>query len=90
MPPFANQSTPHFSNLPLSAVYIHFGPDCSRNNPGSYAIMKQMEMAEKTERKYRYLGMYVTKHTHLNYKSGSLVMQRLIDGYWVTFEADQS
>lgn len=76
------------STRSLSAVYTHFDPEYSRYSLGTYAILKQIEMAEKSQRKYVYLGMYVQQNSHLNYKSRFLVQQRLIDGAWVTFEKE--
>jgi arginyl-tRNA--protein-N-Asp/Glu arginylyltransferase len=69
----------------LSAVYTHFDPDYARFSLGTYAILKQVLMAEQTQRRYVYLGMYVAENSHLNYKSRFLVQERLVRGQWVRF-----
>lgn len=66
----------------LSAVYTHFDPDFERYSLGTYAVLKQIEYAVKTERPYVYLGMYVAQNRHLNYKARFVPQQRLIAGVW--------
>jgi arginyl-tRNA--protein-N-Asp/Glu arginylyltransferase len=72
----------------LSAVYTHFDPDFSRYSLGTYAVLKQIEYAVKTERPYVYLGMYVAQNRHLNYKARFVPQQRLIAGVWHDFGAE--
>lgn len=72
----------------LSAVYTHFDPDYSRFSLGTYAILKQITMAEQTQRRHVYLGMYVAENSHLNYKSRFLVQERLVQGKWVRFQGN--
>ncbi|MEM9645031.1 MAG: arginyltransferase [Planctomycetota bacterium] len=67
----------------LSAVYTMFDPDYSRFSPGTYAILKQIEFAQRTGRQYVYLGMYVGNNRHLNYKSRYQPQERLEQGVWV-------
>jgi arginine-tRNA-protein transferase len=70
----------------LSAVYTYFDPQFEKLSLGTYAILKQMQLAENTGRKYVYLGLYVAENQHLNYKARFTPQERLIDGRWVTFE----
>lgn len=70
----------------LSAVYTYFDPRFEKLSLGTYAILKQIQMAENTNRKYVYLGLYVSENQHLNYKARFTPQERLIDGVWVTFE----
>jgi arginyl-tRNA--protein-N-Asp/Glu arginylyltransferase len=70
----------------LSAVYTYFDPQFEKLSLGTYAILKQMQLAENTGRKYVYLGLYVAENQHLNYKARFTPQERLIDGQWVTFE----
>lgn len=72
----------------LSAVYTQFDPDFARYSLGTYAVLKQIEYAAKTERPYVYLGMYVAQNRHLNYKARFLPQQRLIAGEWHDFASD--
>lgn len=72
----------------LSAVYTHFEPEFARYSLGTYAVLKQIEYAVKTERPYVYLGMYVAQNRHLNYKARFVPQQRLIAGVWHDFGAE--
>ncbi|EMI19415.1 Arginine-tRNA-protein transferase, predicted, prokaryotic [Rhodopirellula maiorica SM1] len=69
-----------------SAVYTHFRPEHGRYSLGTYAVLKQIEWAAATGRRYVYLGMYVAENDHLNYKSRFKPQQRLIDGKWIDFD----
>lgn len=73
----------------LSAVYTYFNPDYSKLSIGSYSILKQFQIAQKTDRQYVYLGMYVAANPHLNYKARFLPQERFVGGQWVLFEPDQ-
>ncbi|WP_164104627.1 arginyltransferase [Candidatus Laterigemmans baculatus] len=66
----------------LSAVYCFFDPDCAKLSLGTYSILKQIELAAATSRRYVYLGMYVAGNPHLNYKSRFVPQERRIDGRW--------
>lgn len=70
----------------LSAVYTYFDPAFEKLSLGSYAILKQIQLAESTGRKYVYLGMYVAENRHLNYKARFLPQERLVEGQWVPCE----
>ncbi|TWU10184.1 arginyl-tRNA-protein transferase [Allorhodopirellula heiligendammensis] len=67
----------------VSAVYTHFDPAASRYSPGTLGVLKQLEWAAKHQRRWVYLGLYVSSNPHLNYKSRYLPQQRLIHGEWV-------
>lgn len=72
--------------ISLSAVYTFFDPNHSRYSLGTYAILKQFEFALSSQRKYVYLGMYVAKNSHLNYKSRFTPQERFINGHWQWFD----
>lgn len=72
----------------ISAVYTHFDPHASRYSLGTYAILRQMEYAIATGRRYVYLGMYVEENSHLNYKARFQPQQRLDDGEWRDISVD--
>lgn len=65
-----------------SAVYTHFDPTMGRYSLGTYAILKQIEFARDTDRRYVYLGMYVADNNHLNYKARFAPQERLIGEAW--------
>lgn len=68
-----------------SAVYTHFDPAASRYSLGTFAILKQVQWARRTGRRYVYLGMYVRDNQHLNYKARFLPQQRLEGDEWITY-----
>lgn len=70
----------------LSAVYCFFDPEYSALSPGTYAIMKQVELAQCSRKQWLYLGMYVAKNRHLNYKSRFGPNQRWVNEQWVLFD----
>ncbi len=70
----------------LSAVYTYFDPQLEKLSLGTYAILKLLQFAESTGRKYVYLGLYVAENRHLNYKARFTPQERLIDGEWVSFQ----
>ncbi len=74
----------------LSAVYTYFDPDARRWSIGTYAILKQWQLARETGRRWLYLGMLVESNPHLNYKAKFVPQQRLIDGQWRWFPGPAS
>ena len=69
-----------------SAVYTHFDPAAARYRLGTYAILKQIEWARDSGRRFVYLGMYVASNRHLNYKARFMPQQRLCHGRWTDFD----
>lgn len=69
----------------LSAVYCFFDPDASIYSPGTYAILKQLQIARHLGLRWLYLGLYVEANAHLNYKAKFRPHQRLIRGVWNNF-----
>ena len=69
-----------------SAVYTHFDPGASRYSLGTLAVLKQIEWAKRSGRRFVYLGMYVAANRHLNYKARFLPQQRLCGGQWIDFD----
>ena len=70
-----------------SAVYTHFDPAAGRYSLGTLAVLKQIQFAQRTGRRFVYLGMYVAANRHLNYKARFGPQQRLDGGNWVTHGA---
>jgi len=69
----------------FSAVYCFFDPAASHFSPGTYAILKQIELAQLNQRQWLYLGLYVSANRHLNYKARFRPHQRRQAGEWVDF-----
>ena len=70
----------------VSAVYTFFDPQHHRLSPGTYALLKSIQWAAQSGRKYVYLGMYVSDNRHLNYKARFSPQQRLVDGQWTNID----
>lgn len=70
----------------LSAVYCSFDPELPQLSLGTYAILKQLELARAEGRRHLYLGLYIAAHPHMRYKGGFLPHERLVDGAWRRFE----
>jgi arginine-tRNA-protein transferase len=70
----------------LSAVYTFFDPFYSDYSIGTYAVLKQMELAKSLGKDLVYLGMYVADNQHLRYKGRYSPQERLIDGRWTRFD----
>jgi arginine-tRNA-protein transferase len=66
-----------------SAVYTFFDPAEHHYSLGTFAILKQIQWAQRSGRRYVYLGMYVAANRHLNYKARFAPQQRLVDDQWV-------
>jgi len=70
----------------LSAVYFYWDPRCTMLSPGTYSIMKQVELCRQLELRYLYLGLYIHRCKAMAYKGRYLPHQRRIDGRWRTFD----
>jgi leucyl-tRNA---protein transferase len=83
-------ATVDVGNTSLSAVYCYFDTDHERLSLGTYSILKQIEFALDTSRRYLYLGMYVAENSHLNYKARFLPQQRMLADKWISFDDNGS
>ena len=70
----------------LSAVYFYWDPQFSELSPGTYSIMKQVELCKRLGLQYLYLGLYIARSAPMSYKSRFKPHQRLVKGDWETFE----
>ena len=75
-----------FGQDSVSAVYTFFDPALHRFSLGTYALLKTIQRARQSQRKFVYLGMYVAENRHLNYKARFSPQQRLIRGEWVDID----
>ncbi len=69
----------------LSAVYFYWNPAFQALSPGSYSIMKQIELCKRLGLRYLYLGLYIGACKPMAYKGRFLPHQRLIGGEWREF-----
>ncbi|MBC7174331.1 MAG: arginyltransferase [Polyangiaceae bacterium] len=67
----------------LSAVYCFYDPAFGRFSPGTYSILKQLELCRSWGFRYLYLGLHVQGSSVMAYKSRFLPHERLLGGEWV-------
>jgi arginyl-tRNA--protein-N-Asp/Glu arginylyltransferase len=67
-----------------SSVYFYFEPsaEVSKLSPGVFSVLQEILFCRMTQRKYYYLGLYVSDCPRLNYKANYGPHERLIDGVW--------
>jgi leucyl-tRNA---protein transferase len=73
----------------LSAVYCYFDPTDARLSPGTYSILKMIEICQRWRLRYLYLGLYVKGCKPMEYKARFLPHERLIGGTWRRFARDE-
>ena len=67
----------------ISAVYTFFDPDESARSLGTYAILRQVELARRRGVPWLYLGFWIDGHPKMDYKRRFRPLQiRTADG-WV-------
>ena len=72
----------------LSAVYTYFDPDDSRLGPGVFAILLQLELCERWDLPWLYLGLHVQGCAPMQYKTQYYPHERLLKGRWERFTKD--
>jgi arginyl-tRNA--protein-N-Asp/Glu arginylyltransferase len=70
----------------LSAVYCFYDPGAARLSPGTYSILKQVELCRTWNHRFLYLGLYVADCKSMRYKAAYVPHERLIGGVWQRFE----
>ena len=70
----------------LSAVYCFYDPDFEKLSPGTYSILKQLELCERWGLRYLYLGLYIVDCDAMAYKARYLPHERLLGGRWVVVQ----
>ncbi|MGA9332971.1 MAG: arginyltransferase [Rudaea sp.] len=66
----------------LSAVYTFFDPDESARGLGTYAILRQIQLAREHAVPYLYLGFWIDGHAKMDYKSHFRPLQLLNHDGW--------
>ncbi|THB72411.1 MAG: arginyltransferase [Gammaproteobacteria bacterium] len=66
----------------ISAVYSFFDPDYPKRSLGNYLILKQIELNNKINQEYLYLGYWIEKSQKMNYKADYKPHQLFIEGKW--------
>lgn len=70
--------------LAMSSVYFYFDPDpeIARLSPGVYSVLQEIALAQRTHRRYHYLGLWVGACPQLAYKANYHPHEILVDGDW--------
>ncbi|TDF42110.1 arginyltransferase [Alteromonadaceae bacterium M269] len=66
----------------LSALYTFFIPEFENRSLGTWAILKQIELAKDLQKQYLYLGYQIDECRKMNYKSKFKPNERFIDNTW--------
>lgn len=66
----------------LSAVYFYWDPAHAKRSPGTYSVLKQIELCQKLGLRHLYLGLYIGACEAMAYKSRFVPHERLIDDAW--------
>ena len=66
----------------LSAVYTFFDPDEGARSLGSYAILRQIELARERALPHLYLGYWIADSGKMDYKANFRPHELLRDGSW--------
>ena len=69
-----------------SSVYFYFDPDLPRRSLGTLSVLAEVEWLRQQGKQFYYLGLYIEKSPHMNYKARFRPHERLVDGEWVRFE----
>lgn len=68
-----------------SAFYCFYDPDYRDNSLGKFAVLTQLDLADKHQIDCLYLGYYIEACQKMNYKTQFNPHQRFIDGEWKNF-----
>jgi len=70
----------------LSSVYTYFDPLKSRQSPGLYAILWQLEYASSLDLQYVYLGYWIKQSRKMNYKISFRPIELHMKDHWVRLD----
>ena len=83
--PVALAVTDHLHNA-TSAVYTFFDPDLERRSLGTYAVLRQIELAQDMGCEWLYLGYWIPGSRKMQYKSRFRPIQAYYEGRWQPIE----
>lgn len=72
----------------LSAVYTFFDPDEARRSLGTYAILREIDIARANGQRYLYLGYWVPGSPKMDYKRRFRPLEILGHNGWQRLESD--
>ncbi|HET9034044.1 MAG TPA: arginyltransferase [Dokdonella sp.] len=76
-----------FCDSGLSAVYTFYDPDVCERSLGTFAILKQIEIARQRGLAHVYLGFWIDGHPKMDYKMRFKPIEILRNGVWATRQA---
>lgn len=74
-----------FVNDAASAFYTFFDPQLDKRSLGTFAILKQLELARQQNLSWLYLGYWIGDSDKMRYKSQFSALQQF-DGQWRPFD----
>lgn len=72
-----------FCQAGLSAVYTFYEPAEAERGLGTYAILRQIELARLHQRTHLYLGFWIRGHAKMDYKARFQPLEILRAGQWL-------
>jgi arginine-tRNA-protein transferase len=70
----------------ISAVYTFYDPDLGRRSLGTYAVLRQIKLAQDMGCDWLYLGYWIPGSKKMQYKSRFRPMQAYYEGRWQPVE----
>ena len=71
-----------FCTSGLSAVYTCYDPDEAGRGLGTFAILRQIELARENGLDHVYLGFWIAGHPKMDYKIHFQPIETLRNGQW--------
>lgn len=68
----------------LSAIYTFFDPDFAGRSLGTWSILQQIALCQRTDSPYLYLGYWIRESSKMRYKVDYRPVELLVDGRWTT------
>ena len=69
----------------VSAIYTFYDPDEAGRSLGTYAILKQLDIAQQADLPYVYLGYWIKECAKMKYKTHFRPVQMFVQNRWITF-----
>ncbi|MDG1066428.1 MAG: arginyltransferase [Luminiphilus sp.] len=74
----------------LSAIYTFYDPEHEARSLGTYAVLFQIDLMQKSQLDYVYLGYWINNCDKMNYKSRFQPLEMFRGGSWQISEASRS
>jgi arginine-tRNA-protein transferase len=79
-----------FCEAGVSAVYTFYDPAEAARGLGTFAILRQIELAREQDLSHVYLGFWIAGHPKMGYKIRFRPIELMRNGVWETFAPRQS